>query len=166
MSPPLHIADALALRYLGQNVKKACRSQLLTDLTDLVEDQALGFPREVVKDLIVLSSDDQLIGWAHGLGSKLDPWEMDITYYRALMATVATLNPAGFQSLDGKDTSVAAVGQLCHQLEDQGTDFVGVTDDFSDTPFGPNFAQICQAKNWTVVGPNQMISNFGLSHLF
>jgi hypothetical protein len=97
----IYLADAFAIREMGLCVPAKHRPQLWSHLTEAVEDNRLGFPKEVAEHLAVVARDEQAASWAAGLGASLGPYATNIKFNRPLMKIVYDLGfDQGIESLD------------------------------------------------------------------
>jgi hypothetical protein len=162
------LADMFGLISLYESEPRAGRLALLSDMTDLVEDKILRFPREVADELAILardddsSKDDRLAAWAAGLGGHLNDFRSDVSYSRPFMAYVQDAGfPEGFQALDNKDPSMVHVGRIACEYQKANMEFVILSTDSSKHPLRPTMKQLCKLAGWTRIKPKACRAKLG-----
>jgi hypothetical protein len=160
----LYIADATALLVLPHCVEPEHVRILWRELTDRVEGKDFGFPKEVVDDLDVLARSEQVLAWASGLGASLDFCTANINHRRWVMHQVQKElgYELGFETVDGKDPSIAAVAMLAREFDVRSAPFVIVTEDVSENPLRPSMREFCERAEWPWCGTRVLLEQFGL----
>lgn len=162
----LCIADASALHEMCRVVDPSNHPALLADLTDCVDKEELGFPREVCSELQVIARDEPIWAWASGLTNKLDRFAANISFIRPFMRHVHGLGfTHGIEHLEKGASCLAPVGRLCLSLTQDGVDFVLATEDTGTVPLRPTMEQIANRANWPVIDAVGALNHLGLGGL-
>jgi hypothetical protein len=142
-------------------------ANLWAGLSKAVEDGELGFPKDVCAELSVLARGEPVQAWATGVESHLGHWGADIKYNRPLMAMVQSKMgySNGFETMDGNERSLPAVGRLLMQLDKQNVPFVVITEDVEPFALGPTMGELCEERSWPVVNCRDGLVALGLGKL-
>lgn len=151
---------------MSRVVNPSKHPNLLAGLTECVDDERFGFPREVCSELQTIARDEPIWAWASGLTSKLDRFSANIGYIRPVMALVANLGFAfGIETLEKDTGCLAAVGRLCMMLTEELTEFVLATEDTGDLPLRPTMEQLAQQAGWPYLDARAALDHLGLGAL-
>lgn len=158
------IADASALYVMSQLAHPDNLLDLFRGMTDCVEDGRLCFPSEVAKDLGVTARDEPVAIWATGLGRKLSIYRADIKYNRLLVSYAKACGfDEGFNTISGGEPSIAHVGRLACQYNNDSREFMVATEDVGENPLSPTMEQLCDQASWARIDAREAINRLDLS---
>jgi len=136
---------------------------MLQRLTELVEDGILRFPRAVMKDLQVVAKGEPITAWVIGLGKSLRLFSVDYEYKLAVMQMIQDefQYDAGLEDMNGGDPAIIELAATGHMFESLNLDFWIVSEDRGTAPLRPTMEQICQLRNWPMVGACDGLKSLG-----
>lgn len=152
-------------------VRPANADQLIAGLTAAVDEDRLGFPREVADELMLVVNKTTppphpIWAWASGLTTKLAPYAGNVGQRRPLMGHIVELGfEHGPESLDNKEGCMVQVGCLCLDLCDSKTDFFLATEDVGQHPLRPTMGEIAEKCGWPILDAVGALNHLGLGHL-
>ena len=139
----LHVIDASALLALAQCVSTAVYNDILNDLTDLVREGDLTFPKEVADDLQHRAKGETLDVWIKAVASDRLLKAVPFANVQWVMAECSDLLDP--DALIDSPTQVAAFGR---ELARTDSPFHVVTDDIHDKPTRLALSTACATFGW------------------
>jgi len=134
----LRVIDAASLLTAQDVIKPDDYMETLRDLNDQVDQDALVFPSEIVKDLERRARGEYLSTWVKALASGRSLPTVPYKYNQAVTGACPDLVDP-----DAPNDSPTAVAALAYMLRNQGRRVQVVTDDLLPKPFRIPLADAC-----------------------
>lgn len=139
----LHVVDAASLLTLADVVIPAQYHETLDNLTDLVQEERLTFPAEVVQDLERRARGEFLYTWIKAVAPSRVPKSVAHRNTQWVMGKCAALC-----DYDALIDSPSAVAAMARSLDSEACDFHVVTDDLLDKPTRLALGAACDDLGW------------------
>lgn len=155
----IHVIDTSAFLLLRDCVRPDCYAATLNDLTDLIRDGGLTFPREVVDDLQSCAKEETLDAWIKAIAT--DRTVKAVPYANVQWVLGQCPNLCDLDAVTDSPTQVAAFAREFDRLGDQ---FHLVTEDSTEKPTRMSLVAACETMGYAVESVRIFLTCVGLEN--
>jgi hypothetical protein len=138
--------------------------ELLGRMRELIEDNALQFPKAVVQEVEVLARGDPIMYWAIGLGKTINKFSADVDHKLAVMNMFQSEMgyDTGLEDMDGSDPTIVELAAVCHMFHQIHMEFWMISEDWGTAPLKPTMEEVCAHTGWNMLGIRDGLKSLGL----